>query len=91
MIGATRAARLAHHWRGVDRSRAAHVLETLRQREHGLPVAKMLQGGETLNDLLPVLSYLADRGWVGFGGEDGLVYLYSESRDKINRIAAAAD
>ncbi len=80
ILGAARQARLERAFRALDRRRAAHVLAQLFETGHALPPGALLRPGESMDDLRPVLIWLAHLGWIGVAEKLDQVYLYTESR-----------
>ncbi len=85
LVGALRQWRFRRRLDRIDGARAAELLATLPARNEGLPLAAVPRPGEQLNDLLPLLAWLAFHGWIGMGEKIDRVYLYSESRAALER------
>ena len=75
-------ARLRSLWRHrlVDRSRAARIVAQLVVCERGIAVAQLVLGRELPGDLVPVLSFLSDRDWIGCSKDGHKAWLLSQAR-----------
>jgi hypothetical protein len=85
LIAARRQRRVRRGLGIVDVRRAARLVADLASRSEGLDLSVLPKGVEQLNELLPVLNWLAYLGWVGIGQQVPRVYLYSEVRDTLAR------
>lgn len=86
ILGAWRGMKARRMLANVDRTRAAQVVGALLSLDHALGTKDVLQPGEELTDLLPVLAYLAYHRFVGVGDDMNKVWLSSEAREELRRL-----
>ena len=78
-IGGFRQAKLARRVRLAERKRAALFMALLLRRDDGIQTAAVIDDGESMADVLPILAYLTFHQWVGVGEKWERVWLDSES------------
>lgn len=79
-IGGFRQAKVARRVRLADPKRAALVITLLIRRNDGIQTADVIEEGESMADVLPIIVYLTFHQWVGVGKEWQRVWLDSKSR-----------
>lgn len=76
--------RIAWRLQGANRVQAGQVLSRLADSTEGMETSMLLEEGQNLTDLQPVLAYLLHYQWIGVGDQWHRVWLWSFVRPPLN-------